>query len=75
MTFQIASYTRMTAEKRKLQAIEEPMDVEAKTALPTNFLPEVQKPIQKKAYLRVIDDSTPPDEQNVVIPYPVKDLS
>jgi type IV secretory pathway TraG/TraD family ATPase VirD4 len=74
-------FTRQTAEKRKHQAVTEPMPIEA-TTIPFTQLPQqsskpnaAPQPTEKKIYLRVIDDSTPLDEQNVVIPYPVKDLS
>ena len=74
-------FTRHTAEKRKPQVVTESMPIEA-TTIPSTRTPQqpskpsaVPQPTEKILYLRVIDDSTPPDEQNVVIPYPVKDLS
>lgn len=74
-------YTRGSSEKRKRQALEKPLAAESTDVLRPQLLHEPPKPIpvpksrDKKAHLRVIDDTTPPDEQNVVIPYPVKDLS
>jgi type IV secretory pathway TraG/TraD family ATPase VirD4 len=74
-------YTRGNSEKRKRQSLEKPLAAESVSAQTSQMLYELPKPEQaskptyQKAYLRVIDDSTPPDEQNVVIPYPVKDLS
>lgn len=74
-------YSRSSVEKRKRQSVSEPVAMESSPVMTTNLpqgLPTsllVPKPTHKKAHLRVIDDTTPPDEQNVVIPYPVKDLS
>jgi type IV secretory pathway TraG/TraD family ATPase VirD4 len=71
-------FTRQTAEKRKHQVVTESTVMEPTTSSPTKFPQELPKsipaPATKRAYLRVIDDTTPLDEQNVVVPYPVKDL-
>lgn len=56
-------FTRAVAEKRLAQP-EEPVQPEAVPLSPAPAIPF--------KYLRVIDDSTPPDQQNIVIPYPVE---
>jgi len=80
-------FTRASVEKRKVHTIEEetavivpPVSIHPiqPTTPKLTPNPEPARPTRLASrflYLRVIDDSPPPDQQNIVIPYPVRKRS
>jgi type IV secretory pathway TraG/TraD family ATPase VirD4 len=76
-THKLRLFTRSMLEKRKakpLEAQETPAELAISTLHQSVTKPSsIAIPTLTKRTHRVIDDSTPPDEQNVVIPYPVKE--